>query len=155
MGVGSGPRARSPGGISPNTPCQHTCPGLALLNPKHPLAWPPLIETYLVSLLLSLPLSTFGPLEYKSIHVTPPPPSLKPITGFLYPQVKFQTPSQGLEGSPKLPFAFLPITQLIPTPASGLSLGVTSSGKSSLMHLLQAPTAACSSPSKHVTNSVC
>lgn len=152
MGVGSCPRARCPGRISPNSPWQHTCPGLALLNPKYPLTRPPFNETCPVSLLLLLPLSALGPLQQRSVHAAPPPPFVKPINGCLYPQMKFQTPSQGLEGSPELPFAFLPITRSMPTPASGLSLGVTSSGKSSLMDCLQAPTAAAS---KHVPNAVC
>lgn len=82
----------------------------------------------------SSPLAT---LECESTQVTRP--FLKPINGFHYPQLKFQTPSQGLEGSSEFAFAFPPISQLIPTAASGRHGGVASSGKPPLMHLPQLP----------------
>lgn len=87
--------------------------------------------------LLCTPVSTLDALEYKSTVFTHP--FLKSINCFHYPRLKFQTPSQGLQGSFELAFAFLPIAQLTPTPASGLSSRVSSSGKSSLMHLSKLP----------------
>ena len=123
-----------------------------------PSAAPPAdVRRVWVSLLpllsFSAPLSTLGLLEYECTRVTHP--FSKPTHGFRNPGVKFQTPAQVLEGSSELAFAFLPIAQQTPMQASILGLGVTSSGRSSLMSRLKAPTAAYSFSSKHVSHLGC
>ena len=135
--------ARYVPGLGLLTGSPHKCPLGSLMS-----------DSYLVSMLPFLPhsnlLSTLGPPEHESPHVTHP--FLKPSNGFHYPRGEIPNSFPGLRRFSVCLSAHSPA---ISTTASGLSFGVTSSRKPSLMSLLKAPTAAYSSPTRQVSNPVC